>query len=240
MIKVKFNYSLKVYNAFELDIDYDKACVLVAPFLEDLNRLELYHPKKKSLHLHDLPHPLYAQIPHWNGDISWISAASKETFNFFEQCFTELGIARKTQEAAELDFPLMMYSGFFVVRSYGEETHFHLDYDNACENKAFTLMLPIQIDETAEFGHLLFKNAFFTDDKYRYTKGKAISFGSTFVHSTEPFKSDEKFIFLCFTYGTKDIGNWEAIQSTVTRQGISYRHPDGNIRVTDRTFEHYF
>lgn len=240
MVKVKFNYALNAYNAFEIDIDYDTAFTLVSPFLEGLNNRPLIDPNMDCMHLKDFPLSFCSQSPNWKGDISWVSAASKEAFTFFEQCFEKLEIERKTQEVAELDFPLMMYSGFFVVRSYGEDTHFHLDFDDTCDNQAFTLMLPIQLDEKSESGHLLYKDVFFADQKYTYTKGKAITFGSRFIHSTEPFRSTKKFIFLCFTYGTTNADKWDAIKTTVTKQGISYKSYDGSVIVRDKTFERYF
>ena len=101
-------------------------------------------------------------------------------------------------------------------------------------------MTPIQIDENASTGHLLYKDVFDKEVVYRYRKGKAILFGSDFLHSTEPFKSEQKFIFLCFTFGTNDLSKWDEIKKTVAHQGIAYRHPSGEIIVTNPDYNKYF
>ena len=235
-----FNRDLNAYNVFEFDIDYDKAYKLVSPLLEELNQAGLYDTTSETMHLRDMSLPMFAQIPQWNGDISWISAASKESFRFFDSCFQELQIENKTKTVARLGFPLIMYSGFFVLRSYATAPYYHEDYSKKCGLNAFTVMTPIQIDDKADSGHLLYKNIHQTESKYRYKKGKAIVFGSDFMHSTEPFESKQKYVFLCFTYGCTDLTIWEEIKRTVTEQGISYRHPNGNIVVQNPKFEQYF
>ena len=234
------NQDLKANNVFEFNIEFDKVYNLVSAILEQLNHTSLFDPTKKSIHLSELSLPMFVQIPNWNGDIAWISAASKESFEFFDLCFRELQIENKTRKIAHLDFPLMMYSGFFVARSYVTSTYYHEDYTKECGNNAFTMMTPVQIDETAEFGHLLYKNVFQKESKYRYKKGNAIIFGSDFIHSTEPFESKQKYIFLCFTYGTTDLTKWDNIKETVTEQGVSYRNPNGIINVTNAKFKKYF
>lgn len=234
-----YNKKLRANNVFEFDIDYNKAYKLVQPQIEQLNQTVLFEPDLKYLHLKDLPLPLFVKIPNWHGDITWVSAASKETFDFFDTCFKDLEIAEKTKRIANLDFPLVMYSGFFVVRSYGSAIHFHYDYLKTGIS-AFTLMTPIQIDEKAALGHLLYKNTLNSISKYIYKKGKAVALGSDFIHSTEPFESKQKFIFLCFTYGCTDLDMWEKIKETAAYQGVSFRHPNGNIVVRDPAFEQYF
>ena len=133
-----------------------------------------------------------------------MSSASKETFDFFDNCFEELKIEEQIRKVTGVEYPIVMYSGYFVVRSYGTASHYHVDYRD-CGINAFTLMTPIQIDENASTGHLLYKDVFDKEVVYRYRKGKAILFGSDFLHSTEPFKSEQKFIFLCFTFGTNAV-----------------------------------
>ena len=234
-----FNRNLQAYNVFEFDIEYDKVHELVSPVLKELNQASLYHPTKSTLHIKDMTLPMFVQIPKWNGDISWISAASKESFEFFDSCFEKLQIERKTQNCAGLDIPLIMYSGFFVARSYVTAPYYHQDYSENCGNKAYTMMTPVQMDESATSGHLLYKNTTQSESIYRYEKGRAITFGTNFTHSTEPFESKTKYIFLCFTYGCKDMTYWKDIKTTVTQQGVSYRHPNGNI-VVKKKYQPYF
>jgi len=239
MLNLVVNKSLKAFNVFEFDIDFNTAYKLVQYQVEKINQINLDNKEKGGQYLKKLSPPLFAYFPQWNGDISWLSAGTKEAFHFFEKCFNELQIEEKTKKVANIDFPLMMYSGYFVVRSYGTASHFHVDYINTGIN-AFTILIPIQIDEKIDAGHLLYKDVFNKVSKYKYKKGKAITFGSDFQHSTEPFKSDKKIIFLCFAYGCKDLLTWEQIKLTAANQGLSYRHPNGKIIVTNSEFEKYF
>ena len=46
---------------------------------------------------------------------------------------------------------------------------------------------------------------------------------SDYDKATEPFQSKQKYVFLCFTYGSKDLNKWGEIKKTAAKQGISYR-----------------
>lgn len=234
------NRELKTYNVFDFDIDFDKISRLIGPLINELDQTHIYHETEPLLHLKDLSFPMIARIPQWKGDLSWVSAASKESFQLFDSLFESLDVKNKTKDVTGVDFPMIMYSGFFIIRSFATAPVFHQDFTKNCGSSAFTLMTPVQIDETSDKGHLLYKNVFQIESKYRYKKGKAVVFGSNFLHSAEPFKSKKKYIFLCFTLGSKDMTEWKEIKKTAAVQGIAYRHPNGNINVIDPKFEKYF
>ena len=240
MTNLILNRELKAYNVFEFDIDYYKIINQVSSLITELNQTHIYHPTKQRLHLKDLSLPMVAMISQWKGDLSWVSAASKESFQLFDSLFKTLQIENKARNITGLKYPIIMYSGFFIIRSYANAQVFHQDYTKKCGTNAFTLMTPIQIDESSDSGHLLYKNVFQQDCKYRYSKGKAIIFGSNFIHSAEPFESEKKYIFLCFTFGTTDLKAWEETKISAATQGIAYRHPNGKININDPKFNQYF
>ena len=141
--------------------------------------------------------------------------------------FERLEIVRKTQELIGDCGELIMYSGFFVVRSEATATSYHQDYSSGVGMNAFTLMTPVQ--PTGETGNLLFHDSAGEEHVYRYKTGTAVCFGSDFMHSTEPFKSTSPYVFLCFTYGVRNPELWDLIAETVAEQGIFYRHPQLGI-----------
>ena len=67
-----------------------------------------------------------------------------------------------------------------------------------------------------------------------YSCGRAIVFGSRFVHSTEPGegRDGELHALLCFTFGTDDQAAWPHIEQTVGKQSRFVRQPDGVVRTT--------
>jgi len=233
------NKEFKAYNVFELDIDYKRAYNILSDQINEINTTDELGIKNEGIYLKNLSLPLFSYSPGWNGDISWISAGSKDSFDLFDNCFDSLCIAEKTQDAIKTNEPIIMYSGYLVVRSYGTESYYHCDYNDTGVD-ALTLITPLQFDEQLGKGHLLFKDVFDKENKYRYQKGKAIIFGSDFLHSTEPFDSQNKFIFLCFTYGSRDLSKWQSIKKTASRQGIAYRHPSGEIIINNKEYEKYF
>ncbi len=239
MPELIYNSGFNTNNVFEITINKDKLMKLIEVHLSDLNRMKFYEQGKKELHIKNTSLPFFAKIPNWSGDISWVSAASKSTFNFFEQCYQSLEIEFKTQAVTGLEIPLIMYSGFFVVRSFATQTSYHHDYFNS-GIQALTLITPIQLGNNNKTGHLLYKDNQQKECVYKYQIGKAILFGSDFLHSTQPFESQERCIFLSFTYGSTDLQAWKEIKKTAANQGIAYRHPDGKIRVTNSDFIKYF
>jgi len=145
--------------------------------------------------------------------LSWISPAHMKAFSFFDDYFAKLGIVEKTKELLGDCGELIMYSGFFVVRSHTSKPYYHIDYGPAVGLNAFTLMTPVT--ETGDVGNLLYQDAYGDEQ--------------TFLHSTEPFESTEPYAFLCFTFGVTDMELWDSIAETAAEQSMIYRHPSKGI-----------
>lgn len=174
---------------------------------------------------------LYALTSDWNGDLRWVSSGNRKGFSFFEEYFHKLKIEEKTKAVLGDCGDLIMYSGFFVIRSHMTAPHFHYDYSEGVGMSALTLMTPINSIGVA--GHLLYEDLAGDERTYHYSPGNAVAFGANFAHSTQPFESETPFRFLCFTYGVKDADRWDLIAETVTEQGIIYRHPQMGIVETE-------
>lgn len=170
---------------------------------------------------------LYSVCPGWNGDLRWISSGNAAGFDFFDKYFSLLDVATKARKAIGDCGDLIMYSGFFVVRSHTSKPYYHEDYSADVGMGAFTLMTPIV--STGEVGNLLYHDAYGDEQIYKYSCGRAVCFGGGFYHSTEPFETQEPYVFLCFTFGVTDMELWKSISQTAAEQGLLYRHPERGI-----------
>lgn len=213
------NDDLDALNVIELSLDdsvvraaYDEVADILAP--------DYFEGTKVS---ESSGIGLYSLCPGWNGDLRWISSGNAEGFAFFDKCFEELGVAEKTKELLGDCGELIMYSGFFVLRSHTREPYYHVDFSGEVGLNAFTLMTPV--NQTGETGNLLYHDQHGNEQVYRYSQGRAVCFGGDFYHSTEPFESSDPYAFLCFTFGVSDGKLWDAIAETAAEQGLMYRHP---------------
>ena len=74
--------------------------------------------------------------------------------------------------------------------------------------------------------------------RYRYKCGKAICFGSSFVHSTEPGESRQEggrapHVYLCFTFGSDKPEHWPAIAAAVDgKQSRMLMRADGSFAMS--------
>lgn len=174
---------------------------------------------------------LYSVCPGWNGNLRWISSGNQAGFAFFDKYFEKLKIQQLTHDQLGDHGELIMYSGFFVVRSHTEKSYYHEDYSTEVGMNAFTLMTPVK--PTGEIGNLLYHDSQEEEQVYKYEQGKGVCFGGGFYHSTEPFESVDPYVFLCFTYGVTDSELWRSISETAAEQGAFYRHPQLGIVATD-------
>jgi len=170
---------------------------------------------------------LFSLCPGWNGDLRWVSAGNTLGFAFFDRYFERLGVAEKAKLLLGDCGQLIMYSGFFVVRSHTLKPYYHVDFSADVGLNAFTLMTPVS--PTGDAGNLLFHDKAGNEQVYRYSCGKAVCFGGEFYHSTEPFESEEPYVFLCFSFGVSDMKLWDSIAETAAQQGKMYRHPTRGI-----------
>ena len=205
-----FNSRLNAHNVLEINIDYS----IVSQFQYLLS--EASHPGKYTC-LH----------PNWSSDIKWISPDTLAGFGYFQKQFRRLDICRHILPLLDKDKCARMYSGFIVLRTRCDATNFHVDWRNT-GNQAFTLLTPIT-PVVPGFG-LLYYQSDGTVASYSYKTGKALIFGDSFLHSTQPGCSNSPFALLSFTFGTDKMKYWPNIALTTEGQGSLTRLPDGTFK----------
>ena len=223
----RLNENLGAENIIEIDLEHDVvvscyeevADILGAGYFEDL---------RKST---ETGIGLYSVCPGWNGDLRWISSGNNAGFAFFDKYFAQLDVVSKVKQLLGDLGELIMYSGFFVVRSHTSESYYHEDYGADVGLNAFTLMTPVA--STGEVGNLLYHDVHGNEQVYKYSCGRGVCFGGGFYHSTEPFESPDSYVFLCFTFGVSDMKHWDSISQTAAEQGLLYRHPERGVVKVD-------
>ena len=100
------------------------------------------------------------------------------------------------------------------------------------------MLAPLESYDTSDF-QLLYKDCAGVVHQYRYEEGEAILFGSHFMHSTEPGTARRgaaaPHAFLCFTFGSDDLGFYEE-HVAPTISGYQSRilvAADGSVRLTE-------
>ena len=168
--------------------------------------------------------------PDWSGNIHWVCGCSFKSYKIFNDLFEELLILDDMQTLINhIDFNnrIIMYSGFFVVRSECQTPNFHHDWAANCNNNAFTLITPVI--HPGDGLNLLYKDNEGINRKYNYELGSCITFGSKFGHSTDVGVSSSPSILLSMTFGTDLMQHWEAIAQTAATQSKVYRLRNGNF-----------
>ena len=165
-------------------------------------------------------------------NLAWISVDNLPTYSIFEALFQQCRLHERFGSLIDHDTSLRMYSAFFVVRSHCESPNLHVDYVHSVGVTAMTLITPLDdYASRCEGFQLLYLNDARQRRRYTYRKGKAIAFGSSFTHSTEPGRSlDEPCVMLCFTFGTDKQVHWPAIAQTIDgKQSRTYMQPCGAL-----------
>lgn len=214
-------------NVLEIDVDRSVLADLsqVASGLQQLGMVEGLVDIGNGVRL-------FSMHPTWKSDILWISQADRAGYDYFEDIFRRLRIAETVASKIAHDREIIMYSGFFVTRSFCDESDLHHDWIDG-DNDAFTFLAPIT-ENCGELG-LNFKTLREELAHYRYRLGKGLVFGDYFLHSTAPGRASGSTVFLSFTFGTDRMDNWPKIAHTVTQQGIFFRQPDGQfMTMTER------
>ena len=67
-------------------------------------------------------------------------------------------------------------------------------------------MSPLYDMSAMEDGHLLYHDVDGKECVYRYELGRSINFGAGFSHATQPCSDNGVHPFLCFNFGTDDVG----------------------------------
>jgi hypothetical protein len=154
--------------------------------------------------------------PRWGYSIKWVYGGDKEAHAAFEDLFTQCGTRAHFQHADEapvgyeirVRHGIRLYAGSFVVRSSRglTEPFFHEDFNPRCGTEAYTFMTPLYDMSQMHDGHLLYHDIDGEECVYRYKVGKSIQFGAGFSHATQPCSDGEEHPFLCFNFGTDDLG----------------------------------
>ena len=138
-------------------------------------------------------------------------SADESTLRKFESLFRRMGLPRAFAGVVPHQETLQLYSAFYVTRTHCDAPNWHADYAARAGTSALTLIAPLaDYAETDSFqltylsrdrdacdseGGEAEEEEWFAGDadadgarrrRYTYRKGRAIVFGSRFVHSTEP------------------------------------------------------
>ena len=159
----------------------------------------------------------------WNSDIAWLSQDDVASFTWFEAIFESLGLASLVAPHVAVDRSVVMYSGFFVCRSFCDAPHYHFDWDGL-DNQCFTFLAPLS-DNCGDIP-LVYRNLRGAESAYRYRPGKGIVFGDGFLHSTGPGRTDRQTVMLSFSFGTDRMESYPDMLKW-SYQGRFHRRPDG-------------
>jgi hypothetical protein len=171
---------------------------------------------------------LSKKSPNWHSDISWLSPNSLQDFKIFNEIFDNINAGKLIKEALNLEFNLVAYCGFLVIRSKCESVDFHTDW-RELGLKAYTLITPL-VEQGDDLG-LCYIKSDSSIGEYFYKPGEAIIFASDFIHSTLPSNSNRKIILLSYTFGVDDMNFFPLIQKCIGYQSNLYRLPNGDFRV---------
>ena len=190
------------------------------------------------------------------GDLMWISVDDMQSYTALRALFVKMDIERHVAKLVEHKGALRLFSAFFVVRTRCGSPTFHTDWKEVVGTNALTLMTPLSNFPIAEDARgrfqLLYRNyastlRFYYDElgeqqqqidpadgvcTYPYCKGRAIVFGSNFLHSTEPGHAaspDEPSVYLCFEFGSDEDHHWPNIKSTIGQQTRLLARFDGQF-----------
>ena len=206
MGKLFINNTLNAANVLEVSFDFN----LIKHLKDEINKNDYFVAR-----------------PKWNSDIQWISNNSFRSYRVFYECFKSLQLNEIFKKFIDHEKEIILYSGFFVVRSSCKDFNFHVDWDNQCQNNAFTLISPIIHPENGV--NFIYKDTEGKNRKYKYEIGKAIVFGSDFKHSTDIGSSSSPSVLLSMTFGTDKMQLWKPISKYVLGQGNVGRLPNGSF-----------
>ena len=191
-------------------------------------------PKKDTLVLPRRGWSFHVERPPWKSDIRWVSSADAPSFAFFRNAFAELRIA---EIFAHLG-PMVLLSGYFVVRRCCRKSKFHADFTDS-GGRAFTLMTPLEGEIAAlPDCHLLCELPPAEEcaapevRQHRYALGEAIVFGDDFVHATQTGEAPRDLVFLCFTFGHAKMtaAQWRSAEYYISEQCPIYQNPSGVLQ----------
>ena len=204
MGKIFINKELKAPNVLEIEFEFN----LIKHLIDEVKR-----------------HDLYTTSPSWHSNIKWTSNNSFRSYEVFYECFKKLQIPHIFKQYIDFEKKIILYSGYFVSRSMCSELDLHIDWETETQNNAFTFITPLIHPKDGI--NLIYKDVYGNERKYKYEFGKAIIFGSSFMHSTDIGFSDSSSILFSMTFGTDKMSLWGPISEMALRQGNLIRLPNG-------------
>lgn len=223
------NRDLLAPNVLEMDIDLD----LLAPLSQVCHLLQQTKLAPGTINIHN-GLQLHAKHPDWPSDIMWISHREPAGYSYFEELFNRMGIAEAVADRIKYDCRIVMYGGYFVTRSYCNQSNLHCDWIE-CDNDAFTFMTPLSAN-CSELG-MTYRTLRNELGRYDYSLGKGLIFGDHFMHSTACGTASGTTVFLSFTFGTDRMTNWAKIGRSAPKQTTFYCQPDGQFVDTTARFD---
>jgi len=248
-----FNRRLAAPNVWEIGVDESLVDEAAEIFYDTESFEKLTQMREPYMDIDSTAGPFFAQRVTWDSNIAWVSVDDQASFNAFQSIFSRMQLPQRFATHVPHSEGLQLYSAFFVVRSWCSAHNWHTDYKPPVKTDALTFITPLRdYRENASF-QLVYRahseppglsnactvpmtNVRGNDHvrRYVYKKGRAVVFGSDFVHSTEPGQGydGEVHAYLCFTFGTDQQERWPEIARTLDTQSRVVVHPDGAMRLS--------
>ena len=238
-----FNPLFGAHNIWEIDVNTDLIDEAADIFYNGAPFAELQQPGEPYVGLKTRIGEFFAQRVSWKSDIAWISTDDASSFARMQSIFDGLRLSERFASIVPHTRQLRLYNAFFVSRSWCDAHNFHTDYFEDVGTDALTLITPLRDFKERDSFQLTYMRENRTAaqdsfepqiDRYMYKKGRAIVFGSQFLHSTEPGRGHkgEVHAYLCFTFGTDRQGAWPRIAKTLDTQSRVVMHPDGQLALS--------
>ena len=161
-----------------------------------------------------------------SGNLEYVVPVDKHGLESFLHVFNELKL--------DTIFPcIRMYSAYFMQRSRIPKERWHTD-SNATGKRMRNIIIPLQSDQE---GHLLVRHKS-VESLYEYKFGEArINYDGDY-HSSQPYKSNSKSVFLVFTCGETSMTPKENLNGHKRVKDTSpiYFDLDGTLITSDELF----
>jgi len=245
-----FNTRLMAPNAWEVCVDpslIDEAAAMFEAIEGGAGRRAVEIDRHERLVSSD-GRAYFITRPDWNSDITWVAVDDSPTFAVYQRLFERLAIPQRF--AGVVTGNPRLYGAYFVVRSKCDSTNLHTDFEAEALSDCFTVMTPLheyaskeqfQLSYVAVEAHAAPGEAMKAEmdahghlRRYEYKRGKAIVFGSHFLHGTEAGRSHEAeerpHVYLSFVFGSDDERRWPDLRPSLDwSQSRLLMHPNGTL-----------
>mmetsp|Transcript_2031 Transcript_2031/g.2879 ORF Transcript_2031/g.2879 Transcript_2031/m.2879 type:complete len:291 (+) Transcript_2031:71-943(+) len=208
-----YNPDLHANNIIEVTLDKEVLKEIRAGYDKDI------HPHYESAKSTDdfcLVAP-YSQktmtfqfIKEVRSDIRWYSVRNKETYDRYLELVKKLGLIEtiKDRKWVDEDDEPIIYSMFFIPRSFSNKHEFHDDWPEEIGTQITTFLIPMSDDFNIGLAYL---DNDMNPQSLQYTYGKGYGVGGGLRHSTDTGKSETQDVLLCVYVGSskkKKVWKW--------------------------------